>query len=243
MSQAQNGALSQSDVAARIDHTALQPDTTRDQIVRLCAEATEYGFAAVCLAPCWVETAAKRRAEEGAAYAIASVIGFPHGNTLPAAKAEETRLAVAAGAAELDMVMNIGRLKSGDLDAVVADIAAVVEAARGAGAHFKVILETALLTGDQLVEACRLTAKAGAHFVKTSTGFLRLPAGHETDRGDPTAPDWLVGEVDRMRRAVPDLGVKAAGGIGTRRQAERLIEAGADRLGCSRSVAIMREFD
>lgn len=241
MSKAGRGTLSRSDVAARIDHTALQPDTTEAQIARLCAEAAEHGFAAVCLAPCWVTAAARKRAETKGGYAIASVVGFPHGNTLPAVKAEEARLAVEAGAGELDMVMNIGRLKSGDAEVVIPDIAAVVAAS--SGAHVKVILETALLTSDELETACRLTAEAGAHFVKTSTGFLRLPAGYATDRGDPADPDWLIGEVVRMRRAVPDLGVKAAGGIATRRQAERLIEAGADRLGCSRSVAILREFD
>ncbi|MBC7084277.1 MAG: deoxyribose-phosphate aldolase [Firmicutes bacterium] len=212
------------DVAAMIDHTLLKPDATRDQIVKLCEEAKQYGFASVCVNPANVSLAASLL--KGTPVKVCTVIGFPLGATTPTAKAIETRDAIANGATEVDMVINVGALKSGDYDLVKRDIEAVVEAARGK-AIVKVILETALLTDEEKVKACLLAKMAGADFVKTSTGFG--PGGA------------TVEDVRLMRKVVgTDMGVKASGGIRNLESARKMIEAGASRIGASASVAIVK---
>lgn len=209
-------------LSAYIDHTMLKPEATTEDILKLCAEAARYEFAAVCINPCHVKTAVK--ALQGTLVKVCTVIGFPLGATTTAVKAFETAEAVAAGAAEVDMVINIGALKGGDETYVQEDIAAVVKAARGR--TVKVILETALLTTEEKVLACRLARQAGAHFVKTSTGF---------GPGGATAED-----ISLMREAVgPDLGVKASGGVRTRQAALQMINAGATRIGTSSGVTIV----
>jgi len=212
------------DLARMIDHTLLKPDATRDQIETLCQEALTYQFASVCVNPHWVPLAAQLL--KGSPVKVCTVIGFPLGATSTAAKAFEAADAIAHGAAEVDMVINIGALKSGDLDAVQQDIAAVVEAARGK-ALVKVILETGLLTRDEKITACRLAKAAGADFVKTSTGF-----GH----GGATVEDVAL-----MRQIVgPEMGVKASGGVRDAATARAMIEAGANRIGASAGVSIVR---
>ncbi len=220
--------ISASDLAGFIDHTLLAPDATAGDIDRLCDEAVQYGFGAVCVAPVWLGLVTRRLRDS--ATRIVTVVGFPHGNTLPAAKAHETSLVLQAGAQEVDMVLQIGALKSGDADTVLADIAAVVAAAKERRrALVKVIIETALLANEEKVLACKLAAQAGADYVKTSTGY---------GPGGATAKDVAL-----MRRVVGDrLGVKAAGGIKTLQTALEMIVAGASRLGCSSSVAIMNEL-
>ncbi len=215
------------DLAARIEHTDLRPDATAAHVDRLCDEALEHGFAAVCVAGSRVERAARRL--EGTPCDVVSVAGFPLGNVATAGKVAEARAVLEAGARGVDMVLDIGRLVEGDLAAVEADIAAVAELVRAyEGAHLKVILETALLDAARMRSACEAAERAGAHFVKTSTGFG--PAGATVDA------------VRILRAAVGTrLGVKAAGGIRTAAAARALLEAGADRLGTSASVAIVRE--
>lgn len=205
-----------------IDHTILKADATEADVERLCAEAKEYGFATVCVNSCWTARAAELL--EGSGVGITTVVGFPLGAMSTAGKADETEVAVADGATEIDMVINIGRLKMGDDDFVRHDIAAVVDAA--APAQVKVIIECCLLTDDEKVRACELSVAAGAAFVKTSTGF---------STGGATVED-----VRLMRATVGDrCKVKAAGGIHTRQEAEALVAAGADRLGCSAGIAIV----
>lgn len=214
------------DVASRIDHTLLKPDATRAQIETLCAEAREHGFATVCVNPTWVATCA--RLLRGSATGVCTVIGFPLGATLPEVKALETRRTIEDGACEVDMVINIGALKSGDLHGVERDVVAVVAAAHPLGAAVKVIIETALLTDDEKVRACVLSKAAGADFVKTSTGFAS---------GGATAADVAL-----MRRVVgPDMGVKAAGGVRDLKSAQEMLQAGADRIGASVGVKIVQE--
>ena len=184
------------DVAALIDHTLLKPDASRRDIETLCREAAELGFATVCINPSWVRTAA--RLLQGSRSAVCTVVGFPLGATTPDVKHYETRRAIFDGAAEIDMVINIGALKSGDLQTVERDIEAVTSACRDAGALSKVIIEAAYLTNDEKVTACTLSKAAGADFVKTSTGF---------GPGGATADDVAL-----MRRVVgAEMGVKAAG--------------------------------
>jgi len=205
-----------------IDHTLLKPEATLAMIDRLCAEAREYQFASVCVNPFWIKRCAEQLA--GTQVKVCTVIGFPLGATSTAAKAAEARDAVANGAQELDMVLNIGALKSGDLESVKADIAAVKQAS--GGALVKVILETGLLTEEEKVAACRLGVEAGADFVKTSTGFG--PGGA------------TVEDVALMRRIVGDkLGVKASGGVRDRETALAMVKAGATRIGTSSGVAIV----
>jgi deoxyribose-phosphate aldolase len=216
-----------SELASMIDHTALKPETSASQIEQLCSEAREYGFVAVCIPPYWVSLA--DRLLSGTPTKIATVIGFPHGNTIPDVKCYEAERAIASGAHELDMVINIGALKSGDEQAVLHDIIAVVQVAlKSSSVIVKVIIETALLTKDEKVKACRLTEAGGAHFVKTSTGFG--PAG--ATREDIILLRSLVGQ--RM-------GVKAAGGIRDLATAQSMIQAGASRIGCSASVHILND--
>ncbi|MFD1425656.1 deoxyribose-phosphate aldolase [Kroppenstedtia sanguinis] len=205
-----------------IDHTLLKPEATAEQIDQLCEEAATHGFASVCIHPYWVRRAAEKL--KGSGVKVCTVIGFPLGATPAEVKAFETRRAIEDGAGEVDMVINIGALKSGDLDQIRNDIAAVVEAA--AGNTVKVILETGLLTEEEIRIACGRAKAAGADFVKTSTGF---GAGGAT-----------VEAVRVMREAVgPEMEVKASGGIRDRETAEKMVEAGASRLGASSGVAIV----
>jgi deoxyribose-phosphate aldolase len=211
-------------LAALIDHTLLRPDATRDEILRVCEEAKTYGFASVCVNSYWVPVVAA--ALQGTPVKVCSVVGFPLGAASTAAKVAETAAALNDGAQEIDMVQNIGALKDGDTRTVQADIQAVVDTAHAASAIVKVILETALLTDDQKIESCRLARQAGADFVKTSTGF---------GPGGATVPD-----VELMRRSVgPKLGVKASGGIRTLDDLNRMIAAGATRIGASAGVKIV----
>jgi deoxyribose-phosphate aldolase len=215
---------SASSVASLIDHTMLRPEATRADIVKLCAEARQYGFATVCINPYWVPLAASELA--GTAVKVCTVAGFPLGATSSEAKVAESAAALRAGAREIDMVMNVGALRSGDFDAVKLDIQAVTRVCHDAGAIVKVILETALLDDAQKTAACGLAQAAGADFVKTSTGFG--PAG-------ATVQDIVL-----MRHAVgPRIGVKAAGGIRTLDDFRAMVAAGANRVGASASVKIV----
>ncbi|MGB7760979.1 MAG: deoxyribose-phosphate aldolase [Bryobacteraceae bacterium] len=211
-------------IAALIDHTILKPEATRDDVVKICREARQYGFASVCVNPYWVPLV---RAElAGSAVKVCTVVGFPLGATSTEAKVAETAVAVRVGAAEIDMVINIGALRSGDQDAVRQDIGQVVKTAHEAGAIVKVILETALLDDDQKALACTLAKQAGADFVKTSTGFGTSGA---------TAHDVAL-----MRSVVgPGMGIKAAGGIRTLSDLRAMTAAGATRIGASASIKIV----
>lgn len=205
-----------------IDHTLLKPESTQTQIDRLIAEAVEHQFASVCVNPTWVSYAAK--ALKGTEVNVCTVIGFPLGANTSSVKAFETKDAVANGADEIDMVINIGQLKSGQYDAVEADIRAVVEAS--GDKLVKVIIETCLLTDDEKVKACQLAVAAGADYVKTSTGFSTAGAN--------------IADVTLMRKTVgPNIGVKAAGGTRSYADAEAFIKAGATRIGTSAGVAIV----
>jgi deoxyribose-phosphate aldolase len=210
-----------------IDYTILKPETTHDQVIQVCEEAKQYQFVAVCVNSCFVPLVASLM--QGSGVKICSTIGFPLGCTTSKMKAFEVQDAIQNGAQEVDMVINVGALKSGDVEYVERDIAAVVAAARGS-ALVKVILETCLLTDDEIVTACTLAHNAGADFVKTSTGFNTAGA--------------TVEHVALMRNTVGDsMGVKASGGIRTREAALQMIEAGASRIGTSSGVAIMQELD
>jgi deoxyribose-phosphate aldolase len=211
-------------IAALIDHTILKPEATRADIVRLCTEARQFGFASVCVNGCWVPLAASELA--GSPVKVCTVIGFPLGAASTPAKRAEAEIALRDRATELDMVLNTGALRSGDTDAVTFDIAAVVRVAHASGALVKVILETCLLSDEQKITACRLAVDAGADFVKTSTGF---------GSGGATEAD-----VSLLRRTVgPHTGVKASGGIRTLDQLRAMIAAGATRIGASASVSIV----
>jgi deoxyribose-phosphate aldolase len=213
-------------LASMIDHTLLKPEATRSQVEQLCDEAKQHSFASVCVNPAYVRLCAQRL--EGSSVKVCAVVGFPLGATLPEVKAFETQQALDAGATEIDMVINIGALKSQDHDLVVRDIAAVVGTAHARNALVKVIIETALLTDDEKTLACLLAQSAGADFVKTSTGFG--PAGAKVE------------DVALMCRVVgPTMGVKAAGGIRTLADAKKMVAAGATRIGASASVKIMAE--
>ncbi len=215
------------DLARFIDHTLLKPDATEDQVRELCAEALEYNFRSVCVNATWVPLAAKLLA--GSDVLTCTVVGFPLGASEPAIKALEARRAIRAGAREVDMVLNIGALKSGQEDLVLKDIRAVVEACRDGSAVCKVILETALLTDAEKRRAAELARIARAHFVKTSTGF---------SSGGATVSDVaLLAEVVRGA----GMEVKASGGIKSYDDAKAMIEAGATRLGASASIAIVQE--
>lgn len=212
------------ELARLIDHTLLNPEATPAQIETLCGEARRCRFASVCIAPVYVELAAKRLG--GADVGVCTVIGFPLGANTTAAKVCEAQRALEDGAEELDMVMHIGALKAGDHDRVREDVEAVVSACHDRDALLKVIIETALLSDEEKVGACRSARAAGADFVKTSTGFAE---------GGATVED-----VRLMRETVgPELGVKAAGGIHTYAEAMSMIEAGASRIGASRGVQIV----
>jgi deoxyribose-phosphate aldolase len=212
------------DLAPLIEHTALKPETTPAAIAQLCDEAIRLGLRGVCVNPLYVAMARRRLEEASARPLLVSVVGFPLGANLSATKAAETRAVIDAGADEVDMVLAIGLLKAGELDAVEADIAAVVGAA--GGQPVKVILETLLLDEGEKIAACRLSARAGAAFVKTSTGFGGARA--------------TVDDVALMRRVVGgQLRIKASGGIRDFASAQALVAAGADVLGCSASGSIL----
>jgi deoxyribose-phosphate aldolase len=211
-------------VAALIDHTILKPEATRADVVKVCREARQYGFASVCVNPYWVPLVKTELA--GTRVLVCTVVGFPLGATSTESKVAETAAALRSGAQEIDMVINIGALRSGELEAVKTDIRQVVKVAHDARAIVKVILETALLDDNQKVVACSLAKLAGADFVKTSTGFG--PSG-------ATAHDVAL-----MRQVVgPEMGVKAAGGIRTLDDLRKMAEAGASRIGASASVKIV----
>ena len=206
-----------------IDHTLLKQDATVEQIDRLLSEAKDYDFASVCVNPCWVAHA--KSGLENTDVKVCTVVGFPLGATTSAVKAFETKEAIQNGADEIDMVINVGALKSGNADLVESDIRAVVEASRDK--LVKVIIEACLLTDEEKVLACQLAQKAGADFVKTSTGF---------STGGATLPD-----VKLMRQTVgADMGVKAAGGARSYADAVAFVEAGATRIGTSSGVAILK---
>jgi deoxyribose-phosphate aldolase len=213
------------ELASMIDHTLLKAEATPDQVAQLCFEARKYGFASVCINPAWVELSAKLL--EGSPVKVCTVIGFPLGATAPEVKAFETGNSIDHGATEIDMVINIGALKARDLELVARDIRGVVTAAHAKKAIVKVIIEAVLLTDEEKSIACLLSKEAGADFVKTSTGFA---SGGAT-----------VHDVELMRRAVgAEMGVKAAGGVRTYEDAEKLVKAGATRIGASAGVKIIQ---
>jgi deoxyribose-phosphate aldolase len=215
------------DIAHCIDHTLLKPDATEEDVKKLCSEAREFQFASVCISPSYIPLAAKELV--GTAVKVCTVVGFPSGAHMPEIKSMETRRAIRDGATEIDMVINIGALKSGNEDLVYHDIRMVCEACEDGGAISKVIIEAALLTDDEKVRACELAKKARANFVKTSTGF---------GPGGATAEDVAL-----MSRVVSEagIGVKAAGGIRTYEDAQKMVSAGATRLGASAGIKILHE--
>jgi len=214
------------EVAALIDHTLLKPDATRQHIEELCREAAQFKFATVCVNPVWVALAARWLSTTGVR--VCSVVGFPLGATTADVKGYETRRAIFDGAREIDMVINIGALKSGDLRTVERDVEAVTAPCRDCGVLSKVIIEAALLTDDEKVTACTLAKTAGADYVKTSTGF---------GPGGATAAD-----VTLMRRVVgAEMGVKAAGGVRDLQGLQAMVAAGATRVGASAGVKIVQQ--
>jgi deoxyribose-phosphate aldolase len=214
------------DIAKLIDHTLLKADATQDQIAQLCYEARKFGFAAVCVNPTHVKLCSQLL--QGSQVHVCTVVGFPLGATPPEVKAYETQQAIDDGATEVDMVINIGALKSKDYALVERDVAMVARACHTGGAILKVIIEAALLTDEEKVIACQLAKAAGAEYVKTSTGF---------GPGGATAHDVAL-----MRQAVgPGLGVKAAGGIKNLADAKEMVAAGATRIGASAGVKIVQE--
>jgi deoxyribose-phosphate aldolase len=223
---ATTGAADARQIAALIDHTLLKPEATREDVRKLCQEAVRFGFASVCVNPCNVPLASKlvRRTN----VKVCTVIGFPLGATLAKVKIQEAKEAIKLGAQEVDMVINIGALKSGDDKAVESDIRGVVQAAHRGGAICKVILETCLLSREEKVRAARACKRAGADFVKTSTGF---------STGGATAEDVAL-----LRSVVgPKMGVKASGGIRSLGDLRKMVTAGATRIGASAGVKIMEE--
>lgn len=214
------------DLAQMIDLTLLKPDATPEQISKLCEDAREHGFATACINPTHVKLAAELL--KGSSVKVDTVVGFPLGATLTEVKAHEARLTIRDGAGEIDMVINIGALKAGDYALVKKDIEAVVEVCSQGGALCKVIIEASLLTEEEKVKACELAKEAGADFVKTATGF---------GPGGATAEDVAL-----MRRVVGEgMGVKAAGGVRSLKDAKAMIEAGATRIGASSGVKIVQE--
>lgn len=220
--------MNRNQLAATIDHTLLKADATEQEIIKLCEEAAQYQFATVCVNPCWVKLAAEQLQHAGQV-GVTTVIGFPLGASSSAIKALEAKQAIHDGATEIDMVLNVGYLKSRFLSAVKSDIEAVVAAAAN-GAIVKVILETCLLTDEEIVAACKLAVEAGAHFVKTSTGF---------SSGGAT-----IEHIQLMRRTVGEhIGVKASGGIRDHATAIAMLEAGANRIGASAGIAIVEKAE
>ncbi|MGC1634294.1 MAG: deoxyribose-phosphate aldolase [Candidatus Acidiferrales bacterium] len=219
-------ALIASSIAKMIDHTLLKPEATRDEIRKLCEEALKYGFASVCVNPWNVPQASELL--RGSVVKVCTVVGFPLGATLPEVKVFEAQESLKRGAQEIDMVINIGALKSGLLDAVTGDIRGVVETAHRGGGICKVILETALLTREEKVQASLAAKNAGADFVKTSTGFSTAGATRE--------------DVRLIRETVgAGTGIKAAGGVRTLEDLLKMVEAGATRIGASAGVKIVEQ--
>jgi deoxyribose-phosphate aldolase len=216
--------MNKTDLAKMIDHTVLKPEATKAQIQTLCEEAKLFHFFSVCIAPTWIELA--KRALEGSSVKIVTVVGFPHGNTVPEAKAYEAVHAIALGANEVDMVIQVGKLKSREYDVVRKDIAGVVEVSKAHRVIVKAILEMSLLERDEKIMACRIAEEAGAAFVKTSTGFGSSGA---TVEDIVLIKEHLKGNTK----------IKAAGGIRDTKTALRMIEAGAHRIGTSTSVSIL----
>jgi deoxyribose-phosphate aldolase len=215
-------------LAHTIDHTLLKPDATQDQIAQLCFEARKHGFASVCVNPAQVKLCADLLKDSG--IPVCTVVGFPLGATSTDVKVFEAQQAIREGASELDMVINVGALKSRDYELVERDIASLARACHAGNAILKVIIEAALLTDEEKVAACQLAKVASADFVKTSTGF---------GPGGATAEDVAL-----MRRVVgPSMGVKAAGGIRSHADAQKMIAAGASRIGASASVKILQEAE
>ncbi len=215
-------------LAPAIDHTILKPDATQDQIAQLCFEARTYGFASVCVNPAQVKLCAELL--KGSGIPVCTVVGFPLGATSTEVKVFEAQEAIRDGATELDMVINVGALKSREYELVEQDIASITRACHAGNAILKVIIEAALLTDEEKVAACQLAKVAGADFVKTSTGF---------GPGGATAEDVAL-----MRRVVgPSMGVKAAGGIRSHADARKMLAAGASRIGASASVKIIQEAE
>ncbi|MGO4547656.1 deoxyribose-phosphate aldolase [Paenibacillus sp. 2TAB23] len=211
------------ELGAMIDHTILKADATREEVLQICREAKQYQFATVCVNPGWVRIAADEL--KGSGVGITTVVGFPLGATTTASKAAEAKFAIEDGATEIDMVLNIGLMKSGDLEGVQRDVEGVAAAVKGQ-AILKVILETGLLTDEEKAAASAICKEAGADFVKTSTGF---------GKGGATVEDIAL-----MRRTVgPDIGVKASGGVRDRETALQMIAAGATRIGASSGIAIV----
>lgn len=224
----QQPRYSRQQLLSAIDHTYLKPEGTPEQALAVVREALAHGFKAACVRPSDVVGAASLLANS--AISLCTVVGFPHGNSATESKVTETRIATAAGAVEVDMVINQGWLRAGMFAEVRADIAAVAEAAHAGGAILKVIFETCNLTDGEIVAACEASVSAGADFVKTSTGFA---SGGAT-----------VEAVALMRATVgPNIGVKASGGIRTLADAIAMLDAGASRIGCSASVSILAEYD
>ncbi|HKI78963.1 MAG TPA: deoxyribose-phosphate aldolase [Ignavibacteriaceae bacterium] len=216
--------LADKNLAGKIDHTILKPEATEDEIKALCDEAKEYEFASVCVNPGYVSLCSKLL--KGTPVKVCTVIGFPLGATTTETKRFEADQAIKNGAEEIDMVINVGRLKQGDYDYVFNDVNQVVLAAKKKGMICKVILETALLTDEEKIKACVICKYAGAHFVKTSTGFSKGGA----TAGDVALMKYVVGST---------VGVKASGGIRSREDAEKMVASGADRIGASASVKIV----
>ncbi|CAM4512353.1 deoxyribose-phosphate aldolase [Paenibacillus endophyticus] len=211
------------ELGAMIDHTILKADATKEEVLQICREAKQYQFATVCVNPSWVRIASDEL--KGSGVGITTVVGFPLGATTTASKAAEAKFAIEDGATEIDMVLNIGLMKSGDLEGVQRDVEGVAAAVKGQ-AILKVILETGLLTDEEKAAASAICKEAGADFVKTSTGF---------GKGGATVEDIAL-----MRRAVgPDIGVKASGGVRDRETALQMIAAGATRIGASSGIAIV----
>ncbi len=218
--------MSMPNLAATLDHTLLRPDCTEAQITQLCQEARDHSFASACVPPCYVPLAARELS--GSNVAVCTVIGFPLGYSSSRVKFREAEIALAEGATELDMVLNVSALKSGNLAVVQAEVEDLADLVDVHDALLKVIIETALLTEQEIATAALLCAEAGAHFVKTSTGFASRGAS--------------VADVELLRRVLPaGVRIKASGGIRTQAQALALLAAGADRLGTSNSLAILQE--
>lgn len=218
------GRWTRAAVAALIDHTVLKPEATEAEIRKLCAEAREWRFASVCVNPYWVPLCTGEL--KGTGVKVCTVVGFPLGATTTASKMAEAEIAIRSGATEIDMVMNVGALKSGDHDTVRNDIKGVADVCKRSGALLKVIHETCLLHDDEKETACLLSLDAGADYVKTSTGFNKMGA--------------TVEDVALMRRVVgPRMGVKASGGVRTLHDLKAMVEAGASRIGASASVQIV----
>lgn len=228
MNKGDDTVISNAELALKIDHTLLKPEARKADVEKLCEEAIKYGFKAVCVQPSYVEVCVKALA--GSGVTVAAVVGFPLGANTPEVKAFEAQRALAAGAREIDMVIHIGALKDRRIDRIKQEIRAVVETAAGyPGALVKVIIESCLLTDEEKVLACELAVETGAHFVKTSTGF---GGGGATEEDVRLMAQTVAGRAK----------VKASGGIKTREQAEKMLGAGADRLGTSNGTAIIGEI-